>query len=82
MKEAIGELNTTVIVVIAVAGFAAFFFGVLWPMIDNNLATNESCSRAICTSCTNPAGCDTVTCYSDIEDFDSNRNGFECIYKG
>ena len=37
MKEAIGELNSTLIVVIAVAALAALFFTILWPMIKKAL---------------------------------------------
>ena len=33
MKEATGELNSTLIVVIIVAALAALFYTVIWPMI-------------------------------------------------
>lgn len=37
MKEASGELNMTVITIIAIAGIAAFFAGVIWPNIRNSV---------------------------------------------
>ena len=48
MKEATGELNSTVIVVMAVAVLAAFFFSVLWPLIRSNYEANAKCSDAVC----------------------------------
>lgn len=38
MKEATGELNMTVIVVIAIAAIAALFYVFVWPMIQTQLA--------------------------------------------
>ena len=87
MKEAQGELNMTVIVVILVALLSFFFFTYLWPGISANFAHNTMCDEAICTcpekdlngKCTY-TGEDPVTCtYTD-------RNGDEqeitCIWKG
>jgi len=48
MKEATGELNMTVFVIIVVAILAAFFFTIIWPMIRNNMARTTKCSDAIC----------------------------------
>ncbi len=33
MKEATGELNLTIIVVMAVGALMAFFYTLIWPMI-------------------------------------------------
>ena len=41
MKEATGELNGTLIVVIAIAALSAFFFTVIWPLIRQNLVNNK-----------------------------------------
>ena len=35
MKEASGELNMTVVTIIAIAAIAAFFTAVIWPNIRN-----------------------------------------------
>ena len=48
MKETTGELNMTIIVVIAVAILVAFFYFVIWPSLDENFEANSKCSRAIC----------------------------------
>ena len=45
MKEATGELNLAVIVAISIGILAAFFFGVLWPMIHGNFEKNSQCNK-------------------------------------
>ncbi len=47
MKEATGELNMTVITVVAIAAVAAFFYAFLWPAIQSGLSRN---------TCTNSGG--------------------------
>ena len=37
MKEASGELNMTVVTIIAIAAIAAFSTAVIWPNIRNSL---------------------------------------------
>lgn len=37
MKEASGELNMTVVTIIAIAAIAAFFTAFLWPRIQNSI---------------------------------------------
>ncbi len=77
MKEAVGELNTTVIVAAAVSVMAAFFFMYLWPMISDNLDAASNCKNAICEGC--PTGnCTEVECYIK----DNPENKFSCSYKG
>ena len=48
MKEATGELNSTLIVVIAIAGLSAFFFTIIWPMIRDDLKYDSNCANAVC----------------------------------
>lgn len=48
MKEATGELNMTVIVAISIGILAAFFFGWLWPLINNNFKSTSQCNKAYC----------------------------------
>jgi hypothetical protein len=45
MKEATGELNMTVITVVAIAAVAALFYAFVWPEIQRSIATN-SCTAA------------------------------------
>ena len=56
MKEATGELNMTVITVVAIAAVGAFFYAFIWPQISNSIKNNTKCSDAVC-----PSGC-TGTC--------------------
>ena len=94
MKEATGELNNTVIVLLAVAAFAAFFFSTLWPMIRANYESETKCADAICGYT-----CDgtkvqpdesggkttgTITCCYRKNKQDSSEPGTEmkCPYKG
>lgn len=52
MKEATGELNMTVITVVAIAAVAAFFYAFVWPNIKENINRNQLCSQASgCTAC-------------------------------
>lgn len=91
MKEATGELNSTVLVTAAVALLTAFFFFYLWPIIKSNFEQQSSCAKAICNSCCVENGtqtdennqcsdtsCKEVTCHLK-EDVNST---FKCPYKG
>ena len=78
MKEATGELNLTIVVVMAVAGFMAFFYTLIWPMLRNNISANTKCQAAVCEKCdtsANPNGCSTVPCHYKGETFN-------CVWKG
>ena len=46
MKEATGELNMTVIAVVAIAAVGAFFYAFVWPAIQRRLEANTICSTA------------------------------------
>ena len=48
MKEATGELNMTVITVVAIAAIAAFFYALVWPAIKANVINSQKCASAIC----------------------------------
>lgn len=63
MKEATGELNSTLVVVITIGILSTFFFTVIWPILKNNLKANTGCQEAICPACPNGAKvCKTVEC--------------------
>lgn len=57
MKEATGELNMTVIVIVAIAAIAAFFYAFIWPAIKSNITNQQKCASAVC-----PANCTAATC--------------------
>lgn len=40
MKEATGELNMTVVTVVAIAAVAAFFYAFVWPSIQASIKKN------------------------------------------
>lgn len=46
MKEATGELNMTVITVVAIAAVAAFFYAFIWPAIQNTILSSQACASA------------------------------------
>ena len=60
MKEATGELNMTVVTVVAIAAVGAFFYMLIWPAIQTNILNSTKCANAVCP----PAGqdADTVEC--------------------
>ena len=50
MKEATGELNMTVVTVVAIAAVAAFFYAFIWPGIKNTIKANTYCAMATCNA--------------------------------
>ncbi len=82
MKEATGELNTTVIVVIAIGAFSAFFFTIIWPMLNNDLERSSNCGDAICEPCADGTStCEEVVCRLHGEDKNTSDT-FTCPNKG
>lgn len=71
MKEATGELNMTVITVVAIAAVGAFFYAVIWPVIKNNINRNTYCSAAY--------SCDSNNKNCKYLDKDGNeKTGLDC----
>lgn len=56
MKEATGELNMTVITVVAIAAIAGIFYAWIWPAIQVSIAKN-TCKA----SCEDNSGCESIT---------------------
>ena len=77
MKEATGELNMSVAILVAIAGLAAFFYFTLWPMIKNNMNQNTNCSKAICDPCRS-GNCQDVDCHMPGD----KSHSFKCVWKG
>lgn len=46
MKEATGELNMTVVTIVAVAALLAFFYAVIWPNLKVGMTLSSACSAA------------------------------------
>lgn len=66
MKEATGELNMTVVTVVAIAAVAAFFYAFVWPGIKASITSSTKCANAV--NCTCNAGSKTCQCYPLKED--------------
>ncbi len=46
MKEATGELNITVITILAIAAIAGLFYAFIWPAIESNINRATWCATA------------------------------------
>lgn len=80
MKEATGELNMTVITVVAIAAVAAFFYAFVWPSVRSSITSATNCANATCdqTSCTT-SGSKTVC--SSCSTLDNPTETFSCSYE-
>ncbi len=78
MKQAMGDLNGSVIVLAAVALLSAVFFMVVWPMVRQGLKDDARCADAVCDVGYNP-GSGMVDCYNPNA---TNKTTFECPYRG
>ncbi len=83
MKEATGELNMTVITVVAIAAVGAFFYVFVWPAIQGSIEQNTRCAAA--QACRPTQGSDdTMTCSydengdGDFSDDGDNNNNLIC----
>ena len=63
MKEATGELNMTVITVIAIAAIGVIFYTLVWPLIKNNISQSTKCANAICDECAGTSKTTSCTYY-------------------
>ena len=75
MKKAFGELSGGLIVIISVAILIAFFYLVVWPMIDNNFASQTRCEKAVCSHSADADG--KVECR-----LPGREETFRCNFKG
>ena len=46
MKEATGELNMTVVTIVAIAALVAFFYLIIWPNIQTGMTLTTACNSA------------------------------------
>lgn len=73
MKEATGELNMTVVTVVAIAAIGAFFYAFVWPAIKTSINQSTQCSNAICEE-----GCDEGVCDCFVIDDAGNESAIRC----
>lgn len=64
MKDAVGELNMTVVTVVAIAAVAAFFYAFIWPGIQNSIAKN-TCANMCPGGAVKSASVKNNKCYCD-----------------
>ena len=74
MKEATGELNMTVVTVVAIAAVAAFFYAFVWPGIKSSITNSTKCANAVNCTCTG----DTCTCNPIKEDGSVDPTKINC----
>ncbi len=79
MKQATGELNITVVIVVAVAILSVFFFAILWPNIKNTFIATNKCSDAVCDKRTLSEGLVTCKYYKNGR---QEGTEFKCPWKG
>ena len=46
MREASGELNMTVVTVVAIGALVAFFYLLIWPTIQTSMALTSACNAS------------------------------------
>lgn len=80
MKEATGELNMTVITVVAIAAVAAFFYAFVWPAIRNTLNRTTLCNSASCTACTTDGNKRTCTGCAIVDESGSTSDIGTCVF--
>ena len=73
MKEATGELNMTVITLVAIAAIGAVFYFLVWPLVQRTLATN-SCRTAYGT------GYNAVRMEAVTSDSQAQVNDWSCVW--
>lgn len=81
MKEATGELNMTVVTVVAIAAVGAFFYAFVWPGIKSTIQASTYCAMAQCGTCTSSG---TVTKCDACESYDEQGNvkwSGKCTFK-
>lgn len=79
MKEATGELNITVLTVIAIAAVAGLFYAFVWPMIQRTIVdrTCKTYGEEYSASKTNTGDCIDATDVSGSTN-EKNENWFCC----
>ena len=76
MKEATGELNVSLFVIMVVVLLTAFFFMVIWPGIKGNMNRQAKCAGAVCSAGFDDDG--MAICHAPKD----AGNTFTCPYRG
>ena len=78
MKEATGELNMTVITVVAIAAVAAMFYAFLWPNIKTSIQAQTICANG--PSYETPDLSSTTEGYVKCTAVNSSTKRYRCTY--
>lgn len=79
MKEATGELNMTVITVVAIAAIGAFFMAFVWPQLKGSVTGTAKCSSAVgCGDCDAQGKRMCYGYYKEDGTFEDVTEGFAC----
>lgn len=78
MREATGELNMTVIVIMAVAAVAGLFYVAIWPGIEANINRATWCASAYNCQGEGSARTCTVIIATAADGTVTTRDGFSC----
>lgn len=83
MKEATGELNMTVVTVVAIAAIGAFFYAFVWPNIQNSIIASTNCASAQCSSCEDNGNGSTkcTQCFYDDGTGTFEQGPITCTFK-
>lgn len=73
MKEATGELSTTVIAIVAIAAILAIFTAFLLPTLRSSIT-----SKMHCTDAYNCRDCENGRCTCSYDDEDGNEATVRC----
>ena len=74
MKEATGELNMTVITVVAIAAILSLFTVFLYPSLKNAIRAGTYCTQAV--NCTQNGY--KRTCHYYLDDMTESQQTIEC----
>ena len=81
MKEATGELNMTVVTIVAIAALLAFFYLVIWPNLQTGMALTSACNSAGGTAYTQTLNNGaSITCTANTAKTGVKSNA-RCTYK-
>ena len=73
MKEATGELSTTVIAIVAIAAILTIFTLILLPRLKNSISAKSMCASATCLRTNCPA--DQATCECEYIEMTTDAAG-------
>ena len=80
MKEATGELNMTVVTVVAIGAILALLTAFVVPALRNNIRQRTYCASATCGTCTEEGGKRTCEGCTYIDEKGETHDDLKCVY--